>query len=250
MHVLSLRTHAQGDHRCSAEYGLSFALVCSILQSATACDEVTPLCHSNMVQWAGDDSELCPQIQLFCKHVATNLDLKFNPDADRTSLIAALLDPRYRKLEFLEDYPLAQKSGRDALKQEWTKLQHDSSPVQAEQASKRVKATISLDQRAGFGKGKSSSTKTEFDRYMALDNDDGCTDILQWWKGHATDYPFISQLARRYLAIPASSAPSERLFSRLKDTATLKRNRMKPKTLCQLLFVQQHSSYLTGASSQ
>jgi hypothetical protein len=82
----------------------------------------------NMVQWAGDDSELCPQIQLFCKHVATNLDLKFNPDADRTSLIAALLDPRYRKLEFLEDYPLAQKSGRDALKQEWTKLQHDSSP--------------------------------------------------------------------------------------------------------------------------
>jgi hypothetical protein len=33
------------------------------------------------------------------------------------------------------------------------------------------------------------------------------------WRQHATKYPILSQLARKILCIPATSAPSERVFS-------------------------------------
>ena len=39
---------------------------------------------------------------------------------------------------------------------------------------------------------------------------------LEWWKMHNTQFPTIAKLALKYLAIPASSAPSERVFSRAK----------------------------------
>jgi hypothetical protein len=37
---------------------------------------------------------------------------------------------------------------------------------------------------------------------------------LAWWRGKAVKYPGISELAKIYLAVPASSATVERLFSR------------------------------------
>ena len=41
-------------------------------------------------------------------------------------------------------------------------------------------------------------------------------DPLEWWKMHNTQFSIIAKLARMYLAIPASSTPSERVFSRAK----------------------------------
>ena len=42
-----------------------------------------------------------------------------------------------------------------------------------------------------------------------LNNDD----VLGWWRVHATHFPSLSILARKYLCIPATSASSERSFS-------------------------------------
>ena len=39
-------------------------------------------------------------------------------------------------------------------------------------------------------------------------------DPLAWCKMHDGQFPTIAKLARKYLAIPVSSAPSERVFSR------------------------------------
>jgi hypothetical protein len=36
---------------------------------------------------------------------------------------------------------------------------------------------------------------------------------LQWWRQHHCRFPYISKLALKVLAIPATSAPSERVFS-------------------------------------
>jgi len=38
-------------------------------------------------------------------------------------------------------------------------------------------------------------------------------DILYWLKQHAPDFPFLSKMARQFLAAPAPSAGAERLFS-------------------------------------
>ncbi len=59
----------------------------------------------------------------------------------------------------------------------------------------------------------------EVERYLrlpqiALHNASGHDqDILYWWKQNAPDFPFLSKMARQFLAAPASSAGAERLFS-------------------------------------
>ncbi len=46
------------------------------------------------------------------------------------------------------------------------------------------------------------------DRLPSLD-----TNPLDWWKGNQTHFPRLATLARRYLCVPGTSVPSERVFS-------------------------------------
>ncbi|CAB5327112.1 unnamed protein product [Rhizophagus irregularis] len=39
------------------------------------------------------------------------------------------------------------------------------------------------------------------------------TNVLAWWKVQEANYPNLSKMALDYLAIPATSAPVERIFS-------------------------------------
>ncbi|KFY94740.1 hypothetical protein V498_03750, partial [Pseudogymnoascus sp. VKM F-4517 (FW-2822)] len=61
------------------------------------------------------------------------------------------------------------------------------------------------------------------------------TDILKYWAAKQYQYPIIAAIARDHLAIPATSAPSERVFSNGADILTKKRNRLSPETLRYLL---------------
>jgi hypothetical protein len=56
-------------------------------------------------------------------------------------------------------------------------------------------------------------------------------DIMNWWKNHAETYPNLSRMARDYLAIPATSASSERLFSSGSNLITAKRNNLNEDTI-------------------
>ena len=42
--------------------------------------------------------------------------------------------------------------------------------------------------------------------------------ILTWWKEHAARFPYLSQLARRYLAMPATSVGRETIFCSWSDS--------------------------------
>jgi len=48
---------------------------------------------------------------------------------------------------------------------------------------------------------------------------------LVWWKKYAETFPYLDQVARRYLVMPATSAPVERLFSVSGQVVTATRNR-------------------------
>ena len=51
---------------------------------------------------------------------------------------------------------------------------------------------------------------------------------MNWWDFHSIDYPVLAKIAKDYLSIQASSAPSERLFSGAADVITDDRNRLSP----------------------
>ncbi|KAA0722794.1 Transposable element Hobo transposase [Triplophysa tibetana] len=61
-------------------------------------------------------------------------------------------------------------------------------------------------------------------------------EILSWWQDHAHLFPNIAQIARSILAIPASSAASERDFS-CAGYVIQERSQLKPSTVDDVLFL-------------
>jgi hypothetical protein len=60
---------------------------------------------------------------------------------------------------------------------------------------------------------------------------------LQWWKNCQRKYKIISKLAIRLLCIPATSAPSERVFSVAGLTIAKERSNLAPHTANELIFL-------------
>lgn len=61
------------------------------------------------------------------------------------------------------------------------------------------------------------------------------SDPLLWWGSQASVFPLLYQVAKVLLAIPCSSAPAERLFSKLARVNAKERSRMKPEMAESLL---------------
>ena len=60
---------------------------------------------------------------------------------------------------------------------------------------------------------------------------------LSWWARNKSTYPAVAVVARRLLAIPATSVPSERLFSKAGDVMSKKRNRLAPSKADRIVFL-------------
>ena len=60
-------------------------------------------------------------------------------------------------------------------------------------------------------------------------------DPLEYWKVNERVFPRLSTLAKRYLGIPASSVPVERLFSSAGELISKKRNSLLPENANVLL---------------
>jgi len=65
-------------------------------------------------------------------------------------------------------------------------------------------------------------------------------DPAHWWRQHESIYPFHARLARRYLAIPATSAPSERVFSTGGRVLEKRRAALKPECVRAIVLVHDH----------
>ena len=61
--------------------------------------------------------------------------------------------------------------------------------------------------------GESNSVTEEVDLFLQEHPIKCKEDPLTWWQGNINRFPHLAILAHRYLAIPATSTPSERVFS-------------------------------------
>jgi len=62
---------------------------------------------------------------------------------------------------------------------------------------------------------------------------------LEYWAVNETNYPVLSRLAARYLAIPATSAGIERVFSVAGAIASARRAKSSVNTMCLRLMIRQ-----------
>lgn len=68
------------------------------------------------------------------------------------------------------------------------------------------------------------------------------TNPLNWWRDNGNRYPNISKIAKKYLTIPATSVPSERVFSTAGDIITAERSRLSPENASILIFLSENKS--------
>ena len=62
-------------------------------------------------------------------------------------------------------------------------------------------------------------------------------DPLEFWAKHKNLLPQLYELAIKYLCIPSTSVPSERVFSKTGQLTNLRRNRLSPKNLDMVIFL-------------
>ena len=60
---------------------------------------------------------------------------------------------------------------------------------------------------------------------------------LPWWKDNQHLFPNLAAVAKQYLAVQASSASSERMFSKANILIDWKRSRMDPQVVTQVMFL-------------
>ena len=152
--------------------------------------------------------------------------------------VALILDPS-SKLEYYEDNDWCRGAvahAKNALLhviEEYGKTPGAAAVPQPSQASSVVDFwKADLDElRAEKRKRRRVDKESELERYLAAPTIDLRADILQWWKQNAEAYPCLARIARDYLAIPATSAPAERVFSCGADLVPDKRGSMDKETI-------------------
>jgi hypothetical protein len=185
-------------------------------------------------------------------------------------IMAALLDPRYKNLNFISDENVKRnihttlRTKYDQLKWEISQQSIPSSPATItstssiseslitelviaesqtpgrslrEHKARREQKTKEIFQRT---ETTSSATEDEIASYFLMPIARENKNPLDWWKAKREIFPILSILAQKYLGIPATSVASERLFSDAGNHITAKRNSLDPGLLGRMLFLKRN----------
>ena len=99
---------------------------------------------------------------------------------------------------------------------------------------KVVKASTKLEPP----KNNEKKVKMEIDKYLDEPVLSLTANPLKWWRKNEHRYPVLSKVARKYLGIPASSVPCERLFSSAGRIISKQRALLKPDTAEMMIYLR------------
>ncbi|CAM9559514.1 unnamed protein product, partial [Ectocarpus sp. 4 AP-2014] len=141
-------------------------------------------------------------------------------------VLATALDPHTKMLYGTPD---------DEHADMWKFVQSES--VKVALATRQEKNSTEEKDHGTGGVNKGSEEEVESEEDDSEENQDGRKsrrvnlDPLDWWRKKSADFPHLSILARRVLAIPATQAESERLFSCAGNIGTKNRNKLASSTV-------------------
>ena len=147
---------------------------------------------------------------------------------------ASILDPRL-KLQWLKGHPEFKKIKSqfiaEAEKYDRHSLFEGTFCSDASESDGEWESTI-------FKKRKISNFSAEVKLYFQQDVIEASEDPLIYWKQKKDVFPSLALMARSFLAIPATSTPSERAFSRGRIVLSHLRNRLTAEKTRALLCLQ------------
>ncbi|KAM8843639.1 E3 SUMO-protein ligase ZBED1-like [Synchiropus picturatus] len=176
-------------------------------------------------------------VQLFQTQVMEQISIRwhelsvFHDDFPNKALLAAALDPRFRKLKFLSPQEAFKvksivQSIAFALSKELKQIKSDETesvvttavhtPKPGAKSSfiAKVLGPDTSDEEEEDEEQKMNQTvQNEVLVYFGDHPAAKREDPLSWWRTNATRFPTLSKLARVFLCIPATSMPAELLFS-------------------------------------
>lgn len=159
-------------------------------------------------------------------------------------LKGSFFDPRFKNLDFIN----SQEKISDIVNQLRAEFENFKQSNISEISDKSVDDLTTA--MGNFWKKKNAKTtmpiKDEFQHYLnvvelpALEE----YDPFVWWLTNKSQYPVLHNLAMKYLSIPATSVPSERLFSDAKNLITPQRTRLDSFFIDQLMFLKRNREYV------
>ena len=164
-----------------------------------------------------------------------------NMEANYPLAASTLLDPRFKKLGFGDPSTCTQACDRllNDLVATISAESNASSSAAANSSSSESVLWSLIDQRVSASQSRpsTSSSMITFGAYLDETNLARMDDSLRWWQVKEQSLSHLSKLAKKYLSIPATSVPSERLFSKAGELTSMKRNRIKSRNVDMILFL-------------
>jgi hypothetical protein len=192
-------------------------------------------------------------VRRFKEIVCDELNKRFDPSSLATSeklpVISAAVDPRYSKLRFLSEEQKESTYRRlitmmaqiDTLEVEDDSYEMIESSIQEEPPTKKINNGMQfLLGDSLLDNIPSSSIESELDYFKREPTLDPDSDPLCWWKRNEDRFSTLSKVAKQLLCIPASSVPSERVFSTAGNIVTKKRASLTPSNVDMLIFLNKN----------
>ncbi|XP_051797511.1 E3 SUMO-protein ligase ZBED1-like isoform X2 [Acanthochromis polyacanthus] len=187
------------------------------------------------------------------------LQLRYTEEMKKVIDIACFIDPRFKGnfTESLEDTVKSCAAEAVALSPTTEMAQEqphssatagddDSADEGTSAACSRKKSTTlsGLLRRitkahtpAAVPKTSQEKVDSELKLYLSLPVISADEDPLSWWKTRKEEMPLLSKLAKKFMCIPATSVPSERIFSTSGHIACPQRSRLSTENVNMLTFL-------------
>jgi len=177
------------------------------------------------------------------------IEKRFKPNdisiATSPAIISSILSPQYKELTFVNNN--IKRNAYSELKEQMIAIDNNLN-VQNEDSDTEVditdnESTEVIKENAMeiiFGRRtnqeiKKISINEEFSKYMNISTN-MTNDLMSWWKENESQYPRLSVLAKKYLAIPSSSVSSERIFSKAGHLISQRRSMLRPNIVNKIIF--------------
>ena len=149
---------------------------------------------------------------------------------------ATLLHPGLKK-KFMKKAGYSVDTIETYVKNAEMRFQNEYDVTQCVSRGRRPTIRGSKCQRPSTSDSESSDGMeyNDLSSYMQIKRDSTITNALEWWKGSQSMYPKLSKMAHDVMAVPATGAGVEREFSISGRVVTKQRNRLSPKTICDIM---------------